>query len=94
MNEKQREDVVKFLYDLAKLTYTGLIIGGIISPKGLLWIHILFGVCASIIFLLSPTGLERNDHGPADVIFYTRDRGYPYRIWHFCFRERKRKHTH
>jgi len=52
MNEKQREDVVKFLYDLAKLTYTGLIIGGIISPKGLLWIHILFGVCASIIFFV------------------------------------------
>jgi len=49
MNDKQREDVIKFLYDIAKLTYTGLIIGGIISPKGLLWIHIVFGICISLV---------------------------------------------
>ncbi|MDR4507030.1 MAG: hypothetical protein MRJ65_02120 [Candidatus Brocadiaceae bacterium] len=52
MNEKQREDVIKFLYDIAKLTYTGLIIGGIISPKGLLWIHIVCGACVSVIFFV------------------------------------------
>ncbi|MFH1097359.1 MAG: hypothetical protein ABH886_03035 [Candidatus Desantisbacteria bacterium] len=35
MNKKQRESTAKILYDLAKLSFTGLAIAGIIQQKEL-----------------------------------------------------------
>ena len=61
MTKKHRENLSKLLYDMVKLTYTGLIIGGIISPKGLLWFHIEFGIFASILFLVVAYFLDRKD---------------------------------
>ncbi|WP_295100686.1 DUF6722 family protein [uncultured Candidatus Kuenenia sp.] len=50
MNDKQRENISKLLFDLVKLTYTGIIIGGIILPKGLNLTHIILGVMLSTAF--------------------------------------------
>ncbi len=61
MTKKQRENFSKLLYDMVKLTYTGLIIGGIISPKGLLWFHIVFGVFVSILFLIVGYILDKKE---------------------------------
>lgn len=61
MTKKQRENISKLLYDMIKLTYTGLIISGIILPKGLLWFHIAFGIFASILFLAVAYYLDRKD---------------------------------
>lgn len=61
MIKKHRENFSKLLYDMVKLTYTGLIIGGIISPKGLLWFHIEFGIFASILFLVVAYLPDRKD---------------------------------
>ena len=61
MNKEQRSDVVKFLYELAKLTYTGLIIGGIISPKGLLPQYVLSGFIVSIAFFILAYWLRGKD---------------------------------
>ena len=49
MNKKQKEDVVKLLYDLVKLTYAGLIVGGIISPNGLHLAHVGVGFIISLL---------------------------------------------
>lgn len=53
MTKKQREDIAKFLYDMVKLTYTGFIVGGIISPKGLNTFHIILGISISISFFIA-----------------------------------------
>jgi len=50
VNDKQRENISKLLFDLVKLTYTGIIIGGIILPKGLNLTHIILGVMLSTAF--------------------------------------------
>ena len=47
MTKKQREDISKLLYDLIKLTYTGFIIGSVISPKGLNILHVIHGISLS-----------------------------------------------
>ena len=56
MTKKQREDISKLLYDLVKLTYTGFIIGSVISPKGLNTLHVILGISLSMVFLLSVSG--------------------------------------
>jgi len=61
MTKKQREDISKLLYDLVKLTYTGFVIGGIISPKGLNTLHIALGISISIMLFISGYWFSRKD---------------------------------
>lgn len=61
MNKEQRSDVIKLLYDMIKLTYTGVIIGGIISPKGLLFPYVVSGFIASVIFFVVAYWLRRKE---------------------------------
>ena len=52
VTKKQREDIAKLSYDMIKLTYTGFIIGGIISPKGFNLLHIIFGLSLCMVFFV------------------------------------------
>ena len=52
VTKKQRSDIAKLSYDMVKLTYTGFIIGGIISPSGFNRLHIVFGVSLSVVFFI------------------------------------------
>lgn len=61
MNKEQRNDIIKLLYDLIKLTYTGLIIGGIISPKGLLFTYVVSGFIVTFIFFVLAYWLRRKE---------------------------------
>ena len=61
MTEKQREDISKLLYDLVKLTYTGFIIGSVISPKGLNKLHVILGISISIVFFVVGYWFSRKD---------------------------------
>lgn len=61
MTKKQREDISKLLYDLVKLTYTGFIIGGIISPKGLNLFHIILGASISVLFFITAYWLSKKE---------------------------------
>lgn len=61
MNKEQRNDIIKLLYDMIKLTYTGLIIGGVISPKGLLPLYIVAGFLVSIAYFSLAYWLRRKE---------------------------------
>ena len=61
MTKKQREDISKLLYDLVKLTYTGFIIGSIISPKGLNLFHIILGTSISVLFFVTAYWLSKKE---------------------------------
>lgn len=61
MNKEQRNDIIKLLYDMIKLTYTGLIIGGVISPKGLLFNYVVAGFIATFIFFILAYWLRRKE---------------------------------
>ncbi|UJS16909.1 MAG: hypothetical protein L3J17_13475 [Candidatus Jettenia sp.] len=61
MTKKQKEDITKFLYDMVKLTYTGFIVGGIISPKGFNLSHIVLGLSISISFFVVGYWISRKE---------------------------------
>lgn len=61
MTKKQREDISKLLYDLVKLTYTGFIIGSVISPKGLNTLHVILGISLSMVFFIVGFWFSRKD---------------------------------
>jgi hypothetical protein len=52
MTKKQTESVAKYLYDISKLSYTGLVLYGFLKEGGPSLLVIIFGLfCASVAFL-------------------------------------------
>ncbi len=61
VTKEQRKDIAKLAYDMIKLTYTGFIIGGIISPKGLNLFHIILGASISVLFFVTAYWLSKKE---------------------------------
>ena len=54
MTQKQRESVAKYLYDVSKLSYTGLVLYGFLREGGPSIIPIIIGaICGTVAFLLA-----------------------------------------
>ncbi len=61
MNKKQRESTAKLLYDLVKLSFTGLIIAGIIPGKLISSVSIIIGVVVLLLAFSIAYWLERKE---------------------------------
>ncbi|MFH1562050.1 MAG: DUF6722 family protein [Nitrospirota bacterium] len=61
MNKRQRESTAKLLYDLVKLSFTGLAIVGIIQSNKLNLLSLLLGLSLAIIFFTIAYWLERKE---------------------------------
>ncbi|MBI2089927.1 MAG: hypothetical protein HYT78_14515 [Deltaproteobacteria bacterium] len=54
MTQKQRESVAKYLYDVSKLSYTGLVLYGFLKEGGPRLIAVIIGVLVgSLAFLMA-----------------------------------------
>ena len=54
MTQKQKESVAKYLYDVSKLSYTGLVLYGFLREGGPSIIPIVIGaICGTVAFLLA-----------------------------------------
>ena len=61
MNKKQRESTAKVLYDIVKLSFTGLIIAGIIPGKEISALPLIFGSSLAILAFAIAYWLERKE---------------------------------
>ena len=54
MTQKQKEGVAKYLYDVSKLSYTGLVLYGFLKETGPTMIPIVVGFfCGTVTFLIA-----------------------------------------
>ena len=58
MTQKQRESVAKYLYDVSKLSYTGLVLYGFLKEGGPGIIAIILGAFLGIVTFLIAYSLE------------------------------------
>ncbi len=58
MTQKQRESVAKYLYDVSKLSYTGLVLYGFLKEGGPNFIPILVGAFSGTVAFLIAYSLE------------------------------------
>lgn len=61
MNKKQRENTAKLLYDLVKLSFTGLIIAGMIPGKVVSILPLILGSVLAISAFTTAYWLERKE---------------------------------
>ena len=54
MTQKQKESVPKYLYDVSKLSYTGLVLYGFLREGGPSIVPIFMGaICGTVAFLMA-----------------------------------------
>jgi hypothetical protein len=59
--EKQKDNLAKFFYDIAKIDFAALVVAHIANPSGLkIWIFVT-GILATIIPLIVALNLDRKD---------------------------------
>lgn len=53
------QNLSKFLYDLAKITFAGLVIGSIVSPKGAKPSNVILGIILTVLPGVAAFWLDR-----------------------------------
>lgn len=59
LTKKQRENLSKAVFDLGKLTFTGLVVGTLLPDKKFTWLIFLFGCLFSLMCFVIGTYLDK-----------------------------------